>query len=157
MGDSQTVGELVCAGGIPYSAHKGLRPFRDAKFAKGLPGLSSPNGFIVQNGINFRSWIKTALPAFAAHCHNGFRPRESGMDREHIDVAVIGILIQNKIRMILARQELDVVLDEIPLVDEILLDDLLQYVFFGGHDSQSLSLSIQPYQQFSKAQGMDVA
>jgi hypothetical protein len=40
------------------------------------------------------------------------------VDGEHIDIAVIRILVLDELGVILARPELDVVLDEVPLMDE---------------------------------------
>ncbi|MBL6654170.1 MAG: hypothetical protein ISP49_21430 [Reyranella sp.] len=52
------------------------------------------------------------------------------MKSDHVDVAVVGVLIEDELRMILAGQELDVVLDEVSLVNKVFFNDLFQYVFF---------------------------
>ena len=48
-----------------------------------------------------------------------------------INIAIIGILISDKVGMILARQKLDIMLNEIALVDEIHLHNLFKDIFFG--------------------------
>lgn len=47
------------------------------------------------------------------------------MVSNHINIAMIGILATGEIRMILSREKLQIMLNEIALVQEILFDGLL--------------------------------
>ncbi len=77
--------------------------------------------------------MKTLLPALAAHDHDFALVLKKRVIANHVDITVVGVLIKDKVRMILAWQEFQIVLHEIAFVDEIFLHDLFQYVFLGCH------------------------
>ena len=57
------------------------------------------------------------------------------MVTDHVDIAVVGILVADEVRVVLSRKELQIVPDEISFVQEVLFNYLFEDVSLGGHCS----------------------
>ncbi len=57
-------------------------------------------------------------------------PIHSRVIADDVDVAMVRVLVLDVVWVILARQEFEIVLNEVTLMNKILLNNLLKYVFF---------------------------
>ena len=70
------------------------------------------------------------MPTLTADRHDLPSTLDDRMVTDNVNIAVVGILVADEVRMVLTWPELDIVLDEIAFVDEVLFNNLLKYVFF---------------------------
>ena len=130
MCNSGNIRKLVFTRGIFDGPEKGFRPFGNSQFTECLPSHAPAYFLIIQNSLDFVSRIKSILPTLTADRHDLPSTLDDRMVTDNVNIAVVGILVADEVRMVLTWPELDIVLDEIAFVDEVLFNNLLKYVFF---------------------------
>lgn len=129
------VGEFSCARCIPHGVDQSFGPLGRRKFAKCLPCFPPAPDLVAFNGTGFSGGVEAALPTLATDGDHLVVASQGWMKTQNINITVVGVLVENEVRMIFSRQELDIVLNEVAFVHKLLFDNLFEYVFFRRHVS----------------------
>ena len=72
------------------------------------------------------------MPGLAGHDEDSLRPDMGWVKRDHVDIGWDAIEVGDVVGMRRVRFEADVVRGEVPLELQVVVDDLLEDVFFIG-------------------------